>query len=350
MASVVVHRDLESIAPEWEQLADRVDGSPFLRPGWIGAWWRAFGTGRLEIVALRADGRLVGLVPLYRCRGTVRSITNWHSPEFSFLVQDEAVAVALASALLGRGARRVQLAFLDPERAGLRECHAVAARAGYRTLERTLERCPYIVIGGDRAKLEDGVSGKLIRDLGRRRRRLEEQGSVSVEVADGRERFEELLEEGFRVEASGWKGERGTAIASRPETRIFYRDVAAWAAERGWLRLFFLRLDGRPLAFELTLAAGGALYRLKGGFDPDWQKYSPGKLLLHATLTHAFGSGLKRFEFLGEDDPFKLEWTNSYREMKLLQVFAPTAPGFVDWTAYAYGRPIAKRVLALLRR
>ena len=33
----------------------------------------------------------------------------------------------------------------------------------------------------------------------------------------------------------------------------FYRRVAAWAAERDWLRLAFLRLDGRPLAFDLAL-------------------------------------------------------------------------------------------------
>jgi hypothetical protein len=32
----------------------------------------------------------------------------------------------------------------------------------------------------------------------------------------------------------------------------------------------------------------------------------------------------------------------------LLQAFAPSAPGLVDWAAFAYGRPLAKRALARL--
>src|SRR5207247_10269646 len=69
----------------------------------------------------------------------------------------------------------------------------------------------------------------------------------TLEVVDGSERLDELLEEGFRVEASGWKSRAGTAIASRPDTRRFYTDVARWASDRGWLRLAFLRLGGRAL-------------------------------------------------------------------------------------------------------
>jgi hypothetical protein len=68
------------------------------------------------------------------------------------------------------------------------------------------------------------------------------------------------------IEASGWKGERGAAIISRPETRSFYTEVSRWAARNGWLRLAFLRLDGRALAFQCGLEDGGTHYFLKGGF------------------------------------------------------------------------------------
>src|SRR5690242_6039091 len=33
---------------QWDALADRCGGGPFVRPGWIGAWRAAFGTGAAE--------------------------------------------------------------------------------------------------------------------------------------------------------------------------------------------------------------------------------------------------------------------------------------------------------------
>ena len=62
------------------------------------------------------------------------------------------------------------------------------------------------------------VSGrKLASELRRRRRRLEEEGRFSFEVVDGREQLPVLLDEGFAVEAAGWKGEQDKAISSRSE-------------------------------------------------------------------------------------------------------------------------------------
>ena len=80
---------VEAIATEWEALADAVGASPFVRAGWISAWWRAFGSGTLEIVTARSgNGHLSGVLPLHRRYGAVRSTTNWHSPEFGLLADD----------------------------------------------------------------------------------------------------------------------------------------------------------------------------------------------------------------------------------------------------------------------
>jgi hypothetical protein len=66
---------------------------------------------------------------------------------------------------------------------------------------------------------------KLASELRRRRRRLEEAGRFSFEVLDGDDRLAELLDEGFAVEAAGWKGERDSAICSRPRS-------SAWTGGR----------------------------------------------------------------------------------------------------------------------
>ena len=66
---------------------------------------------------------------------------------------------------------------------------------------------------------------------------------MHLEVIDGSERLDESLRLAFELEGSGWKVEQGTAILSSPRTLRFYTEVGRWAAERGMLRLFFLRGD-----------------------------------------------------------------------------------------------------------
>jgi CelD/BcsL family acetyltransferase involved in cellulose biosynthesis len=350
VSSLETHQSIESLAPEWDALADRASAPPFMRPGWAAAFHMAFGAEGLEVVAIRRDGRLVGVVPLQRDGAVLRSVTNWHTPEFAFVAEDKMAVDELATAVFELGTRRVSLSFMNPANSDLPACRERALGSRHRVIVRTLERPPYVRVEGDWEAYESSVDGKVRRDLRRRLRLLEKEGEVSIEVLDGTERLGELLEEGFEIEASGWKREQGTAIISRPETRAFYSDVARWAAERGWLRLAFLRLDGRPLAFQCGLEDGGTHYFLKGGFDREFQRFSPGKLLVAAMIERAFREGLELFDFGGEEEPFKLEWANGRRELVLFQGFAPSMSGLIDWAAFAYGRPLAKRALALAGR
>jgi CelD/BcsL family acetyltransferase involved in cellulose biosynthesis len=346
------HDRLDSLCGEWDELADRVNASPWLRPGWISAWEQAFGRGSLEVLTLRRDGRLVGVLPLEQRFGTLRSTSNVHSPAFSMLVEDEEAARELGRSLFAHGRRQVTLGFLLADDPALDTCRSAARAARYRLIEGTLERSPYIATNGDWPGYERQRESRFLRELRRRRRRLGEQGRLALDVTDGRQQLGELLDEGFAVEAAGWKGKRGTAIASHPATRRFYGDVARWAAQRGWLRLAFLRLDERPLAFDYCLEEQGVHYLLKTGYDPSYGAFAPGMLIRREMIERAFSDGLARYEFLGADEPWKLRWTDMLRERRLLQAFAPSVSGAVDCLrgrALAFGRPLAKRVLLAVR-
>ncbi len=342
--TIVGHNDVELLAPEWEDLAGRLGAAPWLYPGWFAAWWDAFGVGRLRVFSLRREGRLVGVLPLGEHRGRVSSLSNWHTPEYG-LVAEPGAAEDLIRSVLQRRPRRMSLAFVPRTSAEMAAVRRAAADAGYNCLARPLERSPYVTIDGDWESYEAGLRGKLRNELGRRRRRLADEGTFSFHVADGRERLDGLLDEGFRVEAAGWKVANGSAILSKPATERFYRAVAHWAAERGWLQLGFLRLDGRMFAFDLCFECDGTHYLLKTGFDPLYRRFAPGMILRYEMLAHAFASGLRTYEFLGADEPWKLEWTMSVRERELFQAFARSAVGLIDWTANAYARPLIKRAL-----
>lgn len=338
---VASSEELARVAPEWEALAERLAASPFLFPGWVEAWARAFGRGRLAVRVLRRAGRLVALAPVLARRGALASPTNWHSPESGWLAESPEAEAALLDALLAEGPRRLSFAFLDPRRA---EPAGARARArGYRVLRRTLQSSPCLALEGGWEAYSRGLGKNLRGDLARRRRKLAALGAMTIEVSDG-ESLEERLAEGFRVEASSWKGSSGTAIDSDEASRRFYTEVARWAAARGWLRLAFLRLDGRALAFDYCLEHAGVHYMLKTGYDPAQRELSPGKVLREAMIQRAFEQGLRSYELLGAAEPWKLQWTSDTRPRELVQLFRPSPLGLADWTLFRYGRPLAKKL------
>jgi len=351
--TVHLESDVAALAAEWDDLALRLRAIPFMYAGCIEAWWNAFGSGNLELVTVRRGERLVGIVPLQRRNRRLRSPTNSESSDFGLLAEDAAARATLTEAVFARGGRLLELERLDASGEDARALRAAAGAHGYRLLERVVERAPYLELEGEFETYFRSRSKNLTGSLRRRRRRLDEEGKVEIEVADGRDRRTELLQEGYALEDSGWKVD--TAIASREDARKFYDGLSDWAAERGILRLAFLRLDGRAVAFQLALEDDGVFYYCKAGFDRAFHRFSPGTLLFGALLERAFEQRLRRAEFLGADEPWKLEWTDTVRELERFEAFSPSVAGIAGWAAERWGRPAARRVGAgrlrsLLRR
>lgn len=326
----------------WDALADRVGGSPFVRPGWALPWHAAYGKGRLMVLTAFDGHRLVAAMPLELRRGVASSPTNWHTPEYEILAEDEQARTDLVGAAVQTHGQRLQLAFVDDEL--VEQVSRTATRERQRVLSRVLEQGPYIDLEGTFADYERKLDKHMRAELRRRQRRLEERGSVDLTICESAD--DDALSRFFTVEAAGWKGANGTAIDAEPPTRSFYTSVAHWAGERGWLRLALLSVDGRAVAGDFALQYGDTHYLLKTGFDPEFRRYGAGKLLRRSMIERAFTDGARRYEFLGIADPWKLEWTSSLRRQLIVQAFARSAVGRLDWLAHQYGRPVAKAALA----
>jgi CelD/BcsL family acetyltransferase involved in cellulose biosynthesis len=332
---------LDALASEWDDLADRAGAAPFVRPGWIGAWLRAFGQGEAIFVTARRDGLLTGLLPLERRGSTLAAPVNSETFTFEILGEDGEAILAHALTL---GARRLRLDQIEHRR----DLEAFrAATRGARTIERRSERSPFVTTSGAHEDYVKSVGSKFFADIRRRRRRLEEEGAVTIEVVDEPgDDLQRLLDEGYGLEGSGWKTAEGTSIAARPKVRAYYDDAARWAARRGILRLVFLRVDGKAVAFQLGVEDGGAYYFCKGGYDPAHHRFAPGKQLVAHMIERSFGNDVQTFEFLGESEPWKLEWTQEGRERLRLEAFGSTPL----WAAEQWGRPLGRRAKRVLRR
>lgn len=333
------------LASEWDRLADRAGAGPFVRPGWVMAWWRSFGRGSLEILQLRRDGELAGVLPLERRGRRLLSPTNAHTPSFGTVCADTAAARELMTEALRRPFAHISMTHLDGGASGLESFSAAASSTGRRATANLLARSPYIDTSSAPEDYEAALSAKLLREIRRRRRRLEAEGPITIDVADGTARLDELLAEGLVIEGAAWKAGAGTSIESRSETGDFYRAVAHWAASNGTLRLAFLRVSGRAIAFDFCLEDGGAHYLLKTGFDPAARELGPGAMMRWEMISRAFAEDLTSYEFLGREDPWKLRWTGTTRARMVADAFGPSPAGRAHRIWHTSLRPLAKRVL-----
>ena len=340
-AEADLHRD-------WDALADRVGAPPFLRPGWFEAWHRAYGRGELRVLTAHDRGRLVGVLPVELRDRAVLSATNSHTPLYGPVAETTAAEHVLAQQLLTDRPPRIELAYVDPASSWyevLRIALPSRGRANRRSLLwDPITRPPYATLGGDFEAFEAGLVRKFAKELRRLKRRLAEHGEVTLDVHTGLDELDRALDEFVALESSGWKAEEGTAIASRDASRRFYADVARWAAGRGWLRLAFLRLDGRAIAAELDLECCDSLYALKSGFDPEYRGFGPGQLLTRDCIELACDAGLSTYEFLGTDEPYKMQWTDERRERVRVRSFPRTVSGDLSALARHHAQPLVRRV------
>jgi CelD/BcsL family acetyltransferase involved in cellulose biosynthesis len=346
-----VHSSVASVAAGWEELAARTAAPPWMRPGWIEAWWQAFGRGALELLAVHRGDELVAVCPTERRRAVRAGTANWHSPTFAPLADGPEPLEVISRALLSGRVAMVSLRPLPAEDDAAAALTAAAASAGLRTIDRSHMRSPFVPLDGTFEAFckRERPGRRLLKDIRRNRRRLEAEGEVTFEVHDGTERLDAVLEEAYAVEAAGWQGSAGTAIVSDARTRGFYDQVARWAAPRGLLRVMFLRVGGRAIAFEYCLLNGRELADLKGGYRAEYRTRSPGMLMALEIIRWSFAQGLAAYDFLGGDEPYKLRWTGDVRDRCVLHAFPRTLAGTAAWRVWRHGHPAVEGILARSR-
>ena len=183
-------------------------------------------------------------------------------------------------------------------------------------------------------------------DMRRARRRAEQFGEVTAEVVSPSvEELPPLLEEIYRVEAAGWKGREGTALAIDDARRLFVTRLAEGAATAGFLRLAFLRIDGRAAAVQLAAECGGRFWLLKVGYDEEFKRSSPGSLLMLETVRVAAAQGLESYELLGTAESWTRAWTDRERACVALRTY-PRRPAGLAAAAIDAGQLARRRLSA----
>ena len=142
--------------------------------------------------------------------------------------------------------------------------------------------------GGEAGKdqFNEAFSGKRRKEYRRLLRRLGEESGLgatfdSLSGPGTVEAFEQFLQ----LEATGWKGDAGTALISRSDTCRFSREAVRNRAQRHGVRIDRLLAGGTPIAMLVSFIEGNRAFAWKIAYDERYARYSPGAQITVYAIT-----------------------------------------------------------------
>jgi CelD/BcsL family acetyltransferase involved in cellulose biosynthesis len=281
-------------AGQWRALADTaVEPNGYYLPDWALAV-NASARGRTGVSALialteapGAAARLIGLLPVIPI---ARAYNNIPLPALASAepygtlctpLLDRAAAHDAAKRLLEAarrtGARALILRDVALDGAAMQAFGEALRQHNLhpRVLQSRLRACLDATREADEL-LREALGAKKLKELRRQRHRLAEHGVVRFEIARTREHVAAALEVFLRLEASGWKGQRGTALAQDAGDAGFIRSGAPALAASGQCEIVTLYAGDTPVAAAIVLRHRDRAFYFKLGIDERFAKFSPG--------------------------------------------------------------------------
>ena len=295
-------------AAEWRRLAERA-GHVFATREWLLTWWRHYGKARRQL----SESHVPAAIRLRSCRctsGGSGAFPCCGSSDTARATNSDPSAHHCSETggrrrRQGGHGRRSAAALRAARRAGRRRSAFRGADRG-RPLYR--EASPVL-------RFEHDSWDEFLRDRGRnfrqqvRRfpRKLSELGTVSYRLATDPERLPRDLDILFHLHRQRWGNDATAFLLAAP----FHRDFAAQALQQGWLRLWFLEIDDKPVAALYGFRFAGAESAYQSGRDPAFGQQPVGFVLLAHAVREALTDGMYEFRLLRGGAPYKERFATS---------------------------------------
>jgi CelD/BcsL family acetyltransferase involved in cellulose biosynthesis len=303
--------ELSRIEPEWSRFAASLpDLTPFQLPAWLLTWWRHFGSGQLHVFIFRSGDAIAGIVPCFRHEWEgKRQITLIGSGISDYLEpgiaagHDPAVLEMLA-AQLGQDHSWEVCNWQDLNANSVLSSLPLARELAI-AVEPDME-CTEARIRGSFEKWWNGRPHGLRRNV---RRYLEKARSIGEPEFRVTAKAEpELIEALITLHAARWErtGSSGMVVANR--SHRFLREIFDRFSCADLLRLFSLRFQGKIVAVICSFPYRNKLFSYLSAFDPAYETFGFGRLLLYHSFRYTFEQQYKAWNFLRGNEPYKFDW------------------------------------------
>jgi len=312
---------LDDIHDDWSALCARSAETPwYVRPEWVRCYLDHFAPPQgVRLVTARRGGELHAVVPLVANRQRacglparrLRSAADNEAWRFDLARSPGEPGAAALPAIMRQLPHLRGWDFLElrdvAEGGGAEELARSAAAEGCAVSRLESMRTPRLALGDWDGDPEYFIKRGSTKFRSNMRRAIREAGSdlrlERMETFDP-DAFERFL----ALEASGWKGEAGSALRTDARACAFHRALFEMIAAAGDFAMKFLWVGENLVGAACAIEHRGYHVVLKGARDDSYRKLSPGHLLVHALLLDCAERGMSVFDFAGLDEQWKLAW------------------------------------------
>ena len=343
---------LRAVEDEWRALAE-LRSNAFVTPEWYGAFLEnaSQAVSPAVFVARRADGSLLGVLPFIdasKARGLQlrfagASLGDYFHPAAA--TEDEDEVARLAALALAQRPERPSLVVLHNVDAGATWPDAFRSGLARRValLREQDDVLPYATLGGSWETFLAGRSRNLRSQLGRKMRSLEGAHDVTYRRTTSPDELAVDVATFFYLHHKRWQTRGGSSLAPR-RVRAFHHDFAAAALARGWLRLWFLEVDGVAVASWYGWRVGDRYAYYSAGFDPAWSDQSVGLVLFAHTLREAAQEGAETYDMLLGNESYKSRFETAQRHVRTVVLARSLHPQRAAATAEVAMRRASRRL------
>ncbi|MBX3520628.1 MAG: GNAT family N-acetyltransferase [Xanthobacteraceae bacterium] len=300
-ASVAELCDLTAVPTgAWSSLYARAfEPNAFYSPEWaLGVTRNVAGDENISALLAwdsPAKKRLIGLLPVTSTWRAMKLplpvLVTWHAyAPLATPLLDKDCAVEAAAGLMQAakraGAQALLFSVLTDGPAADAVRSALAREGLAPRVLRAEERALLDARLDAEVSLQDALGSKKLKELRRQRNRLADDGEVRFSVSVSPQQTEAALDAFMKLEAAGWKGKRGTALAAQEGLSRFIREAARKLGPQGKFEVATLTRGAETVAAGLVVRHGVRAYFFKTAYDERLSKCSPGVQLTLELTKH----------------------------------------------------------------
>lgn len=307
-------------AEQWRSLNASTLASPLLEPEFVTQLLTHFGKGEV-LARCEQGGALVAMALLSRRRtGTWETFQPSQAPVGMWL-QEPGLDTGVLMAGLMRALPGFPLVLSLLQRDPALEARP-AGGAGVSTMDYIATA--RVTVSGSFDDYWAGRGKNLRSNLKKQRARLAREGiATRMDVVTDAGQAAAAIDDYARLEQSGWKAGKGTAVQASTAQGRFYRALFESACARGQGRIYRYWFGEQLVAMDLCLSVEGTVIILKTAYDASApQGLSPTLLMREEQFRALFDSGdVRVIEFYGKVMEWHTRWTDEVRTMYHVTAF-----------------------------
>jgi len=318
----VIHtiRDLQKLEDRWNGLLNWCPHhTVFQTWEWQFTWLETFQKEPYVILVFKGD-EPVAILPFFRINLTVFHILRLiGAPDSDYL--DLIIRKGFEEQVF----RLFFLEIIHTERSmGIVELHSINETSPVFTflhetplndfeMEYTEKICPYVRLPETWDHYMRSLSSSMRYLIRRKQRKLDRDFSVTADFARTRDAFENRMADFILQHQKRWISLQKPGAFAREKFKAFHQLVGERLFQKGWVKLYFLELNNRHVASYYLFHYKNSFFYYLSGFDPKYEKYSPGVVLMGKIIKDAIRDGRDEFDLMRGNTAYKFSWTSNKR-------------------------------------